>query len=264
MKAAGLMISFPCLIIRGICDYADSHKNKKWQAYAAGTAAACAKEVLSVIPAAEVAKSCTADEIIKEKYALDSVLDRLPYAENTPFNSGGGDASHAGKFVTTVTIQLANNVKYYICEAIADRSDIASQSLRDQWHQLVLRPLSKLDSQGCQSSYALVVDALDECDDDNNVWITLQLLAEARSLEKVWLRVFLTSRPELPIRHGFYQIPAAQHRDFVLHNISPLTVDHDISVFLEYNLRIIRQERSLDASWPGKEVIAYLVQIARQ
>jgi nucleoside phosphorylase len=40
---------FPCLVIRGICDYADSHKNKRWQLYAAGTAAAYAKEVLSVI-----------------------------------------------------------------------------------------------------------------------------------------------------------------------------------------------------------------------
>ncbi|KAF3904055.1 hypothetical protein ABW20_dc0103307 [Dactylellina cionopaga] len=46
MEAAGLMNSFPCLVIRGICDYADSHKNKLWQPYAAATAAACAKEVL--------------------------------------------------------------------------------------------------------------------------------------------------------------------------------------------------------------------------
>jgi nucleoside phosphorylase len=68
MEAAGLMNSFPCLVIRGICDYADSHKNKRWQAYAAGTAAACGKEVLSVIPTAEVAKSRTVDEIIRESH----------------------------------------------------------------------------------------------------------------------------------------------------------------------------------------------------
>ena len=67
MEAAGLMNSFPCLVVRGICDYADSHKNKKWQAYAAGMAAACAKEVLSVIPTSEVVESRTIDEIIKEK-----------------------------------------------------------------------------------------------------------------------------------------------------------------------------------------------------
>jgi nucleoside phosphorylase len=56
MEAAGLMNSFPCLVIRGICDYSDSHKNKRWQPYAAGTAAACAKEILSHIPTAKVAE----------------------------------------------------------------------------------------------------------------------------------------------------------------------------------------------------------------
>jgi nucleoside phosphorylase len=54
MEAAGLMNSFPCLVIRGICDYADSHKNKQWQDYAAGTAAAYAKELMSVVPSSRV------------------------------------------------------------------------------------------------------------------------------------------------------------------------------------------------------------------
>jgi nucleoside phosphorylase len=66
MEAAGLMNSFPCLVIRGICDYADSHKNKRWQPYAAATAAAYAKEMLSAIPPAEVAASRTAEEAIRE------------------------------------------------------------------------------------------------------------------------------------------------------------------------------------------------------
>ncbi|CRG90788.1 hypothetical protein PISL3812_07833 [Talaromyces islandicus] len=49
MEAAGLMDNFPCLVVRGICDYADSHKNKAWQGYAAAAAAAYAKELLLVI-----------------------------------------------------------------------------------------------------------------------------------------------------------------------------------------------------------------------
>jgi nucleoside phosphorylase len=68
MEAAGLMNNFPCLVIRGICDYADSHKNERWQAYAAGTAAACAKEVLSVIPPKDVANSCTVEEAIRKTH----------------------------------------------------------------------------------------------------------------------------------------------------------------------------------------------------
>lgn len=49
MEAAGLA-DFPCLVIRGICDYSDSHKNKQWQEYAAAAAAAYAKEFLEAIP----------------------------------------------------------------------------------------------------------------------------------------------------------------------------------------------------------------------
>ncbi|KAI2956395.1 hypothetical protein CBS147324_10941 [Aspergillus niger] len=50
MEAAGLMDELPSLVIRGICDYCDSHKNKMWQGYAALAAAAYAKALLSVVP----------------------------------------------------------------------------------------------------------------------------------------------------------------------------------------------------------------------
>jgi len=53
-EAAGLMNDFPCLVIRGICDYADSHKNDIWQKYAAASAAAFAKELLLFISSNEV------------------------------------------------------------------------------------------------------------------------------------------------------------------------------------------------------------------
>jgi nucleoside phosphorylase len=49
MEAAGLMNNFPCVVIRGISDNADSHKNDQWQPYAAATAAACAKELLEYV-----------------------------------------------------------------------------------------------------------------------------------------------------------------------------------------------------------------------
>ncbi|KAL6867144.1 ankyrin repeat-containing domain protein [Trichoderma novae-zelandiae] len=48
-EAAGLMNNFPCLVIRGICDYCDSHKNNAWQEHAAAVAAAFAKELLGCI-----------------------------------------------------------------------------------------------------------------------------------------------------------------------------------------------------------------------
>ena len=57
MEAAGLMNNFPCLVIREICDYSNSHKNKRWQPYAAATAAACAKELLNTMPGEAVVQA---------------------------------------------------------------------------------------------------------------------------------------------------------------------------------------------------------------
>ncbi|KAH8587520.1 heterokaryon incompatibility protein-domain-containing protein [Bisporella sp. PMI_857] len=178
------------------------------------------------------------------------------------FSRGGGDVGHAGKFFTSIAIQLANNMpslRHYICDAISNRKDIASQSFRDQWSQLIFFPLLKFGSGSSPSSYVLVIDALDECDKDEHIRMILQLLAEARTLKTPRLRVLLTSRPEIPIRHGFYQISDADHQDFVLHNVPPTIIHHEISLFLEYNLGIIRHEWSLRADWPGEVVLRHLV-----
>lgn len=65
MEAAGLMNHFPCLVIRGICDYADAHKNDQWQRYASATAAAYTKELLSYVPVTEVKETKSALEVIQ-------------------------------------------------------------------------------------------------------------------------------------------------------------------------------------------------------
>ncbi|KFY95960.1 hypothetical protein V498_03038 [Pseudogymnoascus sp. VKM F-4517 (FW-2822)] len=74
MEAAGLMDNFPCLVIRGICDYVDSHKNKIWQPYAAATAAAFARILLGFVEKQEVA-----DTPVQQQYAI------LPFSRNADF-----------------------------------------------------------------------------------------------------------------------------------------------------------------------------------
>lgn len=64
MEAAGLMNHFPCLVIRGVCDYSDSHKNKRWQGYAAMTAAACAKDLLAQVRPTMVLAEKTIAEVL--------------------------------------------------------------------------------------------------------------------------------------------------------------------------------------------------------
>jgi NACHT domain len=204
-------------------------------------------------------KSTVARTVAREYF------DQKRLAASFFFSRGGRDVGHAGMFVTSIAWQMASNIphlQHHIHNAFTEHRNITSQSLRDQWQQLVLYPLSKLSENGNQSVYILVVDALDECDNDNNIRIVIHLLAEARSLKTTRLRIFLTSRPEIPIRNGFCQIPDAEHRDFLLHNISPSIVDHDLSIFFEYNFKLIGQEQSLDACWPGEEITKRLIQIA--
>jgi len=71
MEAAGLMNDFPCVVVRGICDYADSHKNDVWQEYAAVTAAGFAKELLATVKPAEVLSVKQAIEVTKYYLGLN-------------------------------------------------------------------------------------------------------------------------------------------------------------------------------------------------
>ena len=70
MEAAGLMDDFPCIVIRGICAYADSHKDEQWEPYAAATAAAYAKELLNVIPKKAVTQTPSIPPSVVEACAL--------------------------------------------------------------------------------------------------------------------------------------------------------------------------------------------------
>ena len=72
MEAAGLMNTFPCLVILGICDYSDSHKNKEWQAYAAAVAAAYAKELLGEVEPAKVDQIQTAAVVMSASLSSSS------------------------------------------------------------------------------------------------------------------------------------------------------------------------------------------------
>ncbi|KAK5087251.1 hypothetical protein LTR70_007380 [Exophiala xenobiotica] len=94
MEAAGLMNNFPCLVIRGICDYADSHKNDRWQKYAACTAAAFAKELLLHVSAEQTSHEESIGQILGIATSLSRLntkidLDQLRVAEGAEFDAYG-------------------------------------------------------------------------------------------------------------------------------------------------------------------------------
>ncbi|KAM0490737.1 hypothetical protein ACHAP8_011282 [Fusarium lateritium] len=70
-EAAGLMNGFPCLIVRGICDYADSHKNQDWHEHACIVAAAFAKELLQYVHVSDVEKERSVKDVLADVHTIE-------------------------------------------------------------------------------------------------------------------------------------------------------------------------------------------------
>jgi hypothetical protein len=182
------------------------------------------------------------------------------------FSRGQGDLGHAEKFFTTIASQIAHalpTLKRHICEAIAEDHRIGTQGLREQWRKLIFQPLSKLENLSSHRlPIILVIDALDECEKEDrkdDVRMILRLLAEAKDLPNIRLRIFLTSRPEVPIDDEFNVISKLTHQDFILHHISNDIIEHDILIFIQYEFERIRRERGLLSDWPKAKDIHSLV-----
>lgn len=189
------------------------------------------------------------------------------------FKRGEGDRGNASRFFITIAAQLVHTVPDIIPsvrKAIGEQPNIAEKTLEEQFKKLVLQPLSELCQASTQTSpLVLVIDALDECEDERHIRIILRLLSQAR-LTTVRLRVFLTSRPELPIRLGFKQMSLDTHQDVVLQDIPPAAIEHDISAYLKDEFGKIKDDYncshppdfSLPSDWPGEKNIQLLTAMA--
>jgi hypothetical protein len=182
------------------------------------------------------------------------------------FSQKQGDLGHAGKFFTTIAWQLAHalpTLKRHICEAIAQDHQIGTRDLNEQWRKLIFQPLSEFETLSSHSlPIVLVVDELDQCGrgDPKDVRLILRLLAEAKDLPKIQLRIFLTSRPEAFMNEGFGVISKLAHQDFSLDDISNDIIEHDILIFVQYELERIRRRHSLPLDWPESNHIRPLAQ----
>jgi hypothetical protein len=189
------------------------------------------------------------------------------------FSRGGGELESARKLVTTIAVQLSTlspALRRSICAAVtAHNGNVADQLLSNQWKQLVLRPLTQLAAATSAADDAskapawplvVVIDALDECRDENEISFVLQLLSE--TLELIIgrrLLIFLTSRPEIPIRCGIANIPVVQRWHMILQRIDPAVVGQDLYRYFEHSFHIIRQERALPSHWLGDSGLRQLV-----
>ena len=114
MEAAGLVNHFPCLIIRGICDYADSHKNKAWQGYSAMAAAAYAKDLLGRITPAKVLQEEKIQDVLSTM-AQDIIETRnISRDTNSHMQTLGREVAHQGKGTRDLLIRLRSENIYEV------------------------------------------------------------------------------------------------------------------------------------------------------
>ncbi len=191
------------------------------------------------------------------------------------FKRGEGDRGSASRFFSTITRELVLKVPgldAFVAEVITQDPLIFDKALGEQFDKLIYQPLHQVKSITSGTlTFIVVVDALDECEKERDVKTIIDLWTRLAHFTTFRLKLFLTSRPELPIQLGFRNISTAVHQDMVLQDAVPqTTIQHDILIFLKDAFEKIHNccnlnplsGTPLDRDWPGGNKLQALVDMA--
>jgi len=190
------------------------------------------------------------------------------------FKRGEGDRGNVSKFFATIAAQLVSKeprIALHVRNAIDAEPAISEKPITEQFEKLVLQPLDKMDRDSRNRlKLFIVLDALDECEGDRGIKLILSLLSRTKTITSAHLRIFVTSRPELPVLLGFATLSTETHRDVHLQDIPQTVVENDIFAFLKDEFAQIRHEfnclhrldSSLATDWPSEHDIRSLAEMA--
>lgn len=187
------------------------------------------------------------------------------------FKRGRDDRSHAKLLFPTIARQLADffpEIGQAIAAVLEQDSLICDKHLRPQFDQLLLQPLRDvLQAKVSLANVVLVIDALDKCDNNQNIRVILLLLSKVEAITSLRLRIFVTSRPELPVELGFKSMTEDLHHDVRLEEAQEITIARDIGLFYEHQFSEIQRKNHLyhceiPAEWPSEDDVRRLVERA--
>ena len=165
------------------------------------------------------------------------------------------DRSNLHSIFPTLAFQLAYkhpDFRSHLVRLLRSNPDVAHESLYNQMQKLIAEPLRKTGI-----STVIVIDALDECKDDEPSSAILSVLGRfVAQIPEV--KFFITGRPEPRIRTGF-RLPLLidSTHVFVLHDVHPTLIDNDIRLYLKHELDKIARRHQLEG-WPSDEHIDLL------
>ena len=170
------------------------------------------------------------------------------------------DRSNLKSIFPTLAVQLARKYSSFrsiLVPLVQSDPDIIHESLYGQMKKLIVQPLVE-----SAISTAIVIDALDECKDDEPASAILFVLGQFVA-EMSKTKFLVTGRPEPRIREGFRLPLLAKATDvFVLHEVEPSQVNRDIRLFFRYKFLELKGRRRVLDDWPTEEQINLLCERA--
>jgi hypothetical protein len=160
----------------------------------------------------------------------------------------------------TLAVQLARNYTEFrsvFVPLVQSDPGIIHESLFSQMRKLITRPL-----RASASSTVIVVDALDECRDEETTSAILSVLGRLVA-EVPKVKFFLTGRPEPRIQTGF-RLPLLKEATdvFILHDVEPRLISNDIHLFFRHSFSGMAEYRGYLDGWPTDEEVERLCERA--
>jgi hypothetical protein len=165
------------------------------------------------------------------------------------------DRSNLHFIFPTLAFQLSHkypDFRSHFVSLLRTDPDVVHESLYNQMGKLISEPLREMGV-----SMVIVIDALDECKDDEPSSAILSVLG--RFVEETpEVKFFITGRPEPRIKTGFRLPLLVDSTDvFVLHDVHPSLIENDIRILLNHELSELAQRRRLEG-WPSDELVDLL------
>ena len=169
------------------------------------------------------------------------------------------DRSNLGFIFPTLAFQLAHKhpeFRSLLVPLLQSDPDVVYESLYSQMGKLIVEPL-----RSAGISTVIVIDALDECTDDEPQSAILSVIGRlVREIPRV--KFFITGRPEPRIKSGFrLALLKPLTEIFILHDVQPSLINNDIKLFLKHELSELARRRDLEG-WPNDSHIDLLCQRA--
>ena len=153
---------------------------------------------------------------------------------NFLFSRSEDDRKTAKLFFSTIAFQLSQysqEIALCVGKALERKPDAGGKQLQDQLRDLIIQPLQSCE-QGSKSTILIVIDALDECSEQDAERLLSLFLQEIRKVPN--LKIFITTRPERHILNTLHRYKS--HQLYRLHDIEDSVVEGDVRRYLSHGL----------------------------